>query len=84
MIDNIRELTIDELDRVSGGYIVKDTDGYHVIDDYNGSELGFFRKDQYDYMMVMIERMWKISDTYITWDQAKEIRVQYWDKYYNG
>ena len=84
MNKDMRELTLDELDQVGGGYIVKDTDGYHVINDYNGSEMGLFGENQYNYMMVMINRMWKVSDEYITWDQAREIRNKYWGKYYNG
>lgn len=66
-------LDLNELQNISGGYIVKDEGGYHVINDTEGYEIHTFQEEEYDLMMKCIRRTWKVSEEYISWDQAKEI-----------
>ena len=56
-----KELGLEELDKISGGYIVEDSDGYHVIHDTDGYEIATFQEDQYDFMMMLITKKWKNS-----------------------
>ena len=67
------ELSINELELASGGYIVKDEEGYHVINDTEGYVVHTFQEDEYDLMMKLITRAWKHSAEFITWDEAHEI-----------
>ena len=82
MTNNYQTLNMNQLDQVSAGYIVKDSDGYHVIDDTQGYEITTFQEDQYDFMMMLIHKKWEISDEYITWDQAEEIRKKNCEEFY--
>ena len=66
-------LDLDAMQNVTGGYIVKDEKGYHVINDTEGYEVHTFQEDEYDLMMKLITRAWKHSAEFITWDEAHEI-----------
>ena len=79
-----KELKLDDLDNISGGYIVKDDAGYHVIEDERGYEIHTFQEDQYDFMMRLIHDKWKISDEIITWEKAEEIRKKHVEEYFKG
>ena len=83
MKENKRELTLEELENVNGGYIVKDSEGYHVIDDTQGYVIYTFQEDQYDFMMMLIQKKWKISEEYITWEQVEEIKKKNQEDFYN-
>lgn len=67
-----RELSLEELSHVGGGVIVKDTDGYHVINEIDGYEIHTFPEEQYDLMMKLVGR-WKVSPEFVTWDEANEM-----------
>ena len=54
--ENKRQLNLEELEGINGGYIVKDSEGYHVIDDKQGYVIYTFQEDQYDFMMMLIQK----------------------------
>ncbi len=76
-ISEIEKLSLENLDQISGGYIVKDDAGYHVIEDNRGYEIYTFTEDQYNLMMRLIRDKWQISEEYITWDDVKEIKKKH-------
>ena len=81
--ENKRQLNLEELEGINGGYIVKDSEGYHVIDDKQGYVIYTFQEDQYDFMMMLIQKKWKISEEYITWEQVEEIKKKNQEDFYN-
>ena len=83
MRESRREVSQRELENINGGFIVKDSDGYHVIEDKQGYEIYTFQEDQYDFMMMLIKKKWKISADYITWKQVREIRKKNAEEFYN-
>ena len=83
MENNMKELSLEELNSISSGYIVKDSDGYHVIHDTDGYEIATFQEDQYDFMMMLITKKWKNSPDFITWEKAEEIRQKHMEEWYS-
>ena len=68
-----KELSLEELEHVGGGIIVKDDAGYHVISEKDGYEIHTFQENDYDLMMKLITKCWEISPEFKTWDEANEI-----------
>ncbi len=77
----VRELSIEEMDNINGGYIVKDSGGYHVIDDNAGYVVHTFQEEDYDLMMWLVRTKWKISEEFITWEEANAIRQKHIDEW---
>ena len=67
-----KELSLEELEVVGGGIIVKDEAGYHVINEIDGYEIHTFSEDQYDFMMKLVSK-WEVSPEFKTWDEANAI-----------
>lgn len=68
-----RELSLEELEKVGGGIIVKDDAGYHVINEIGGYEIYTFQEEQYDFMMRLVTEKWNLSPEFVSWDEANDI-----------
>ena len=68
-----KELSLEELEKVGGGIIVKDDAGYHVINEIDGYEIYTFPEEQYDFMMMLVTKKWNLSPEFVSWDEANDI-----------
>ena len=72
MSNDKKQLSLEELESVGGGIIVKDEAGYHVLNEIDGYEIYTFSEEQYDLMMALIKK-WKVSPEFVSWDEANAI-----------
>ena len=84
MMNASAKLTLNELENIHAGYIVKDSNGYHVISDKRGDEIHCFQEDQYDFMMMMVHDKWKISDKFITWEKVEKLQQKDREKFFRN
>ncbi len=73
--DGVAELSLDDLDGASGGYIYSNGDDpeypYELIDDKTGDVLAYFARKQ---DAIESARLDNISTREITWEQLKTLR----------
>lgn len=73
--DSVHELSLDELDGATGGYIFMNGDDpdfpYELIDDRTGNVIASFQSKQ---DAIESARDWELSTKSITWDELNNLR----------